>query len=220
MEKGVIIWGCGGMGRDVRELCRVLGIPVLGYLDERPEMRGHTVGDVEVLGDIAEALPMRERASVLCAGVGDPALKRRFFDKTVALGFRVAPPIIDPAVRIPPSARIGAGSVIGTGAVISANVRLHDHVIVNMNASIGHDAELHDFVTVSPGANLSGNVTLDAGVFIGSNAAVREKVRIGAGSMVGACAYVHTDIPAGVKALPTTRLEYIPIDPDGSGRET
>lgn len=216
MQKGIIIWGCGGMGRDVRELCRVLGINVLGYLDERPDMRGRAVGDLKVLGDLADALPLRSVATVLCAGVGDPSLKSRFFVKTAELGFALAPPIVDPAVRIPPDVRIGAGSVICTGAVISVNVRLHDHVIVNMNASIGHDAELHDFVTVSPGANISGNVTLEAGVFIGSNAAIREKVSIGAGSIVGACAYVHTDIPAGVKALPTTRLEYTPIVPNRS----
>lgn len=219
MQNGIIIWGCGGMGRDVRELCRVLDITVLGYLDERPEMRGRIVGDIEVLGDINDALPLRDGAAVVCAGVGDPRLKSRFLGKTAALGFRLAPPLIDPAVRIPPSAHIGTGSVICTGAVISANVRLHDHVIINMNASIGHDAELHDFVTVSPGANVSGNVTLDAGVFIGSNAAIREKVRIGAGSVIGACAYVHTDIPAGIKALPTTRLEYTPVAPNSSGEE-
>jgi hypothetical protein len=43
MRQKLVIWGCGGHGREVLSLCEDLGFEVVGFLDERPEMKGRVV---------------------------------------------------------------------------------------------------------------------------------------------------------------------------------
>ena len=74
----LIIWGCGGHAREVNHLCDQIGIEVAGFLDERPEMKGEIVDDFPVLGDIGDISFPRDGVHVTCAGVGDPALKKKF----------------------------------------------------------------------------------------------------------------------------------------------
>ncbi|MGH9535591.1 MAG: NeuD/PglB/VioB family sugar acetyltransferase [Terriglobales bacterium] len=194
---GIVIWGCGGLAREVLELCRELGRPVLGFLDERPEMRGQIVDGVRVLGDLPEAVPVRGQAEVLCAGVGDPRLRQRFWERTREAGHLLAPPVVHPGTRVPASAAIGPGTVVAAGVVLTAGVRLGGHVVMNFNATAGHDVQVGDFATIAPGVNLSGGVEIGEGAYVGTNAAVREKIRVGAWATIGAGAFVGRDIPPG-----------------------
>lgn len=191
----LVIWGCGGMAREVNLLCEQAGRRVVGFLDERPQMKGKIVDDVPVLGDIEDIGHLRGSVSVICAGVGDPALKRRFADRTDKAGFRVAGPIVHPGVYLSQRSSVSDGSVICEGAVITVNVHIGRHVVINRNATLGHDVDIDDYVTISPGANISGNVSIGEGVFIGTGASIREKISIGAWSVVGGGAFVKDDVP-------------------------
>lgn len=192
----VVIWGAGGHAREVNWLCEELDIRVAGLLDERPEMKGETVDGVPVLGVLADIGSLRREVEIVCAGVGDPGLKKKFAGQTARLGFRIAAPLIHPGVRLHRTSRIGDGSVIFEGTVLSGNVQIGRHVILNRRVSLSHDAVIGDYVTVSPGALLAGNVTVGEGAYIGLGAAVREKRRIGRWSMVGGGAFVKDDVPA------------------------
>lgn len=195
---GLVIWGCGGHGREVLQLCLDAGLEVVGFLDERPHMRGQVVNGVPVLGDITDiALPASEVA-LICAGVGDPALKRRFAEKTRLAGFTVAPAVVHPSAIVSNRVRLGAGTVVCAGAILTVDIEIGEHVILNRMANISHDVRIGDFVTVSPGVNLSGNVEVGEGAFLGTGASVREKVRIGARSYVAGGAFVHRDVPENV----------------------
>lgn len=191
----LVIWGCGGMAREINLLCEQAGRRVVGFLDERPEMKGKIIDDVPVLGDISDIGHLRGSVSVACAGVGDPALKKRFADKTDEAGFRLAGPILHPGVHLSQRSSVSGGSVICEGVVITVNVHIGRHVVINRNATLGHDVVVRDYSTVSPGANISGNVTIGEGVFLGTGASVREKIEIGAWSTVGGGAFVKDDVP-------------------------
>lgn len=202
----LVIWGCGGMAREVNHLCERRGDHVMGFLDERPEMKGQVVDDLPVLGDISDIANQRSEAGVLCIGVGDPSLRKRLAERTVDAGFAIADPMLHPGVYLSSRSSIGAGSILCDGAVMTVNVHLGAHVIVNRLSTIGHDSVVEDFVTVSPGVNVSGNVVLGEGAFIGTGASIRERVRIGAWSVVGGGAFVMDDVPerctvAGVPAV-------------------
>lgn len=207
----IVIWGAGGQAREVSWLCEELHIPVLGFLDERPEMKDQVVDGIPVLGVMADIHALRHEAELVCAGVGDPALKKRFASQTMQAGFRIADPLVHPRVHISWRNRIGAGSVIFEGAVLSGNIRIGEHVIVNRRASISHDVVIGDYATVAPGVNLAGNVTVHEGAYVGIGASVREKCRIGAWSIIGGGAFVRNDVPeftmaAGVPAVIKKRL--------------
>ncbi|WP_074048649.1 acetyltransferase [Paenibacillus ihumii] len=202
----LIIWGCGGMGREIAALCEILGRDVIGFLDERIEMHGQIIDDVPVLGDIADIAKYRHEAEIICSGVGEPALKRKFVRKTREAGLQIASPLIHPSVHVPPSSRIGVSSILCAGTIISINVNIGNFVIVNTNVTLAHDVSISDYCTISPGVNISGNVTVEEGAFIGTGSAIREKVSIGAWSMVGGGSFVKNDVPpqvlyAGVPAV-------------------
>jgi len=202
----VVIWGCGGFGREVNMLCGQAGLHVRGFLDERPEMKGRAVDDVPVLGTVRDIAHLRASVSIVCAGVGDPALKQRFARLTAEAGFRIAGPVVHPGVHVSPRTTLGRGTVVCAGVVMTVNVRVGEHVILNLNSTLGHDVVVGSFVTIAPGVNVSGRVTIDEGAYLGTNCAILEGRRLGAFSMVGGGSFVRTDVPeralfAGVPAV-------------------
>ncbi|WP_298432755.1 acetyltransferase [Geobacter sp.] len=194
--RSVLIWGCGGHGREVNWLCEQAGIEVVGFLDERPEMRGVVIDDVPVLGDIVDVLSLRGTVEVVCAGVGSPSLKKKFFEKTRSASFTIAEPIVHPAVTVSKRNRLGIGCVVCEGTVMTVNIDIGHHVVINRIVNIGHDCVIGDFSTIAPGVNLSGNVYIGEGAYIGTGASIKEKTVVGDWSMVGGGAFVRQDVPA------------------------
>ena len=203
--KPLVIWGCGGHAREVLHLCEQLGIEVAGFLDERSEWKGQIVDDVPVLGDLPDILSLQNQVKIVCAGVGDPSLKKRLVEKTKKLGFQFADTLVHPSVFISKRNRLGIGSVICEGAIITTNVEIKNFVIINRGVDISHDDRIEDYVTVAPGVSIAGNVTIHEGAYIGIGTSIREKITIGSWSVIGGGAFVKESIPertlyAGVPA--------------------
>ncbi|MEK5493967.1 acetyltransferase [Paenibacillus sp. FSL R7-0297] len=208
----VVIWGSGGHAREINWLCEELEVQVVGFLDERPEMKGQVVDGVPVLGTLVNIELLKNEVELVCSGVGDPVLKKRFAKAAIQSGFRIAAPLIHPHVRLNRKNIIGAGSMIFEGALLSGNITIGQHVIINRGVSLSHDIIIGDYVTLSPGVHLAGNVTIDEGAYIGIAASVREKRHIGCWSLIGGGAFVKDDIPgftmaAGVPAVVKKRFD-------------
>ena len=142
---------------------------------------------------------------IVCAGVGDPHLKKRLVEKTKKFGFQIADTLVHPSVVISKRNHLGIGGVICEGTVITTNIVVKNFVIINRNVNISHDDQIEDYVTISPGVSIAGNVTIQEGAYIGIGASIREKVTIGPWSIIGGGAFVKGDIPgntlyAGVPA--------------------
>jgi sugar O-acyltransferase (sialic acid O-acetyltransferase NeuD family) len=203
--KPLVIWGCGGHAREVLHLCEQIGIEVAGFLDERPEWKGQIVDDVPVLGDLSEIMSLQNQVKIVCAGVGDPSLKKRLVEKTKKFGFQLAATLVHPSVFISKRNCLGIGSVICEGTILTTNVVIKNFVIINRGVNISHDDRIEDYVTIAPGVNIAGNVTIHEGAYIGIGTSIREKITIGSWSVIGGGAFVKEDIPektlyAGVPA--------------------
>lgn len=203
--KALVIWGCGGHGREVLHLCEQIGVEVVGFLDERPEWKGQIVDDVPVLGDLPDISFMQDQVKIVCAGVGNPYLKKRFVEKTKKFGFQFADTLVHPSVFISKRNRLGMGSVICQGTIITTNVEIGNFVIINRGVNISHDDRIQNYVTVSPGVHIAGNVTIQEGAYIGIGSSICEKTTIGAWSVIGGGSFVKEDVPgntlyAGVPA--------------------
>ncbi len=214
----IIIYGAGGFAREVHNLCEELRLEVLGFLDERPEMRGKILNGIPILGDIGDVEDWlhnngysKSRVNIVSSGVGDPALKQKFAEKTLQAGYDIAGPLIHPGVKISRWVEIGQGSIICQGTVLTVNIKVGNYVLINQICSIGHDDEIGHLVTISPGANVSGAVTIGAGTYIGTGASIRENITIGEWSVVAGSAFVKHDVPphslvAGVPAVLKKKL--------------
>jgi sugar O-acyltransferase (sialic acid O-acetyltransferase NeuD family) len=203
--KRFVIWGCGGHAREVKWLCEQLNYEVVGFLDERPEMHGNVISDTPVLGDLPDIEFLRGDVEIVCAGVGNPALRKRFVEKTLKAGFRPAQSIIHPDIRFSTRNRIGEGSMICEGSILTENIEIGNFVIINRSVNVSHDVVIGDYTTIAPGVNIAGNVTIGRQAYVGIGASIREKITIGDEAIIGGGAFVKDNVPpkalsAGVPA--------------------
>jgi len=113
-------------------------------------------------------------------------------------GFMNYATLIDPGVRFHHNhIAIGTGTVICAGTILTTDIRLGNHVQINLDCTVGHDTEMEDYVTLAPGVHISGRVKICRGAYIGTGASVIPGVTIGAKATIGAGAVVVRDVPAG-----------------------
>ena len=202
----ILIWGCGGHGREVAYLCGFLDVDILGFIDDRPDWKGKIIDGIPVLGRLENLGLLRENIEIVASGVGDPSLKRQFHQRIIDCGHRLAKPLIHPRVFVGKRVTIGDGSILCEGVILTTNVQIGSCVILNRAVNISHDCRINDYATVSPGANISGEVIICEGAYIGTGATIREKIEIGEWSIVGGGAFVRDNVApetmvAGVPAI-------------------
>lgn len=206
-SRDVVIVGCGGHGREIFEIIRVINAAdpagprwrVVGFVDDKPsaahrELVGRLgstyLGPVEWLAELGP-----DTRVVL--GVGDPRVRRAVAARVDEYGLRYAS-LIHPAATVGSDLVAGEGTVLFAGARVTTNVVLGRHVHLNQNVTVGHDCEIGNFVSVHPLAAVSGNCHLADGALVGAGAVVLPGLRVGADATVGAAACVVRDVPAGV----------------------
>lgn len=89
---------------------------------------------------------------------------------------------------------LGKGNFICAGVIITTDVKIGNHVHLNLQTTIGHDSVLGDFVTTAPSVNISGNVNIGKGVYLGTACCIREKINICDDAVIGMNASVVKDI--------------------------
>lgn len=187
------VFGAGGLGREVAELARAVGLPVAGFLDHADV--GPVVGGLPVRSPDALGRGTAGSGTYLVA-VADPATRVRL--ATVLDPHRMrTTTLVHPAAVVASDALVGTDCLVGPNATVSCGVHLSDHCQVHYNASVGHDTVLEAAVTVLPGANVAGCVRVRAGALIGSGAVVLQGLVVGCGAVVGAGAVVTRDVPDG-----------------------
>ena len=102
--------------------------------------------------------------------------------------------IVHPTVVVDRSVQLGVGTLVQAGSILSPDVRLGDHVLVNLRVTVGHGALIEDYASLSPGAIVLGEATIGCGATVGPGAMVLNGVRVGEGALVGAGALVNRDV--------------------------
>jgi len=188
----LIIYGAGGFAREVAWLASECGARVVAFVDDDLSKAGATVNDIEVVS--FDDARVRFASAKLALAVGNPVVRQRLVAKAARGGFAFAE-LIHPRVERSRWISYGTGTVICAGSILTTNIRIGDHVQVNLGCTIGHDVVLEDFVTLAPGVHLSGWVHVCEGAYFGTgsvviNGTADKPVVIGAGAIVGAGACV------------------------------
>ena len=202
---GLVIFGAGGLGREVLLLVQQLNEAyptwdVRGFYDDHAPTTP-TVAGLPYLGTAADLNATTEPLAVAVA-VGSPASRAAVVARLTSPRLRF-PALVHPRVALAPGQRIavGDGCIIRQGCVLTCDIRLGRFVLLNLGCTVGHDAVLEDFCALMPHANVSGTAHLAAGVYIGTSATIIQGVRIGVEAVVGAGAVVVRDLPAHVTAV-------------------
>jgi sugar O-acyltransferase (sialic acid O-acetyltransferase NeuD family) len=199
MKKNFVIIGAGGFAREVLDIFEAAkeagqNCEVLGYLVEAQYgLQGKLINDRPILGDFGWLAERAKKVLVIC-GVGDPMVRKRLIERARDGGARFGN-IIHPSAILTKHITLGEGIVIAAGCILTNNIRIGDHVHVNLDCTIGHDCVLENYTTLAPGVHVSGCVTLGEGCHIGTGANIVEKKMVGAWSQIGAGSVVIADIP-------------------------
>lgn len=148
-------------------------------------------------------------------GIGNPVLRKRFFDLFQTLGGEIVSLISTKASIGHFNTNIKEGCNVMTGTVITNDVSISKGCLINLNCTIGHDSIIGEFVEMSPGVHVSGNCIIGSFSNIGTNATILPKISIGKNVVVAAGAVVTKNIPdncmvAGIPAV--IKKELTPLD--------
>jgi len=204
MQK-VVILGAGGFAREVlwvfREANKVNHQwEVLGFIDENPENQGKVICDLPILGGFEWFKTVDKSEIKVICGVGNPKTKKHFVEKAESRKLEFCS-VTHLNVRMSEYVKIGKGTVITAGNIITTQVKIGNHVSLNLDCTIGHDDNIGDYCNIAPGAHISGNVTFKEGVDFGTGAVILQGLTVGKWSIIGAGAVVIDDIPDNVTAV-------------------
>jgi len=196
--KDVVILGAGGFAREVWWALEEMNTEcnqwnILGFIDENPDAKGKSLCELPVLGGF-EWFKNEFKPQVIC-GVGGNAIRRRFAEKGSSLGLEFCT-VVHPSARLSRFVDLGKGTVVCAGTLLTTQIKIGEHVNLNLDCTVGHDSVIESYCNLSPGVHISGQVRLEEAVTIGTGAVLLPAVRVGHDSVIGAGAVVNKDIPA------------------------
>jgi acetyltransferase EpsM len=185
MQKSIWIYGAGGMGKETLWLIEEMisdKINVLGFVDDYK------------LDDQFKNLPLLNKIepnSNVIIAVADSKIRKQIKENNKFNFVNV----FHPNIKIHNSNSIGNGNIICKGVELTVDIKIGDHVIININSTIGHDATIENFVSIMFGVHISGNVKIGEGTLVGSGAVILPNLTIGKWCKIGAGAVVTKNIP-------------------------
>lgn len=194
--RDLYIIGAGGFGREVAWLVERINEVnptwnLKGFIDDNESLWGNVEGDYPVLGG-CEYLKSLGDVYAVCA-VGSAKVRKIIIGRIKESNVKFAT-LIDPSVLVSKRVEIGEGSIICAGTIITVDIRIGNHVIINLDCTIGHDVDIEDFVTIYPSVNVSGNVLIGQCTELGTGTQIIQGKTITANSIVGAGAVVVKNI--------------------------
>ena len=190
----LLVLGAGGFAREVADVVLRSGHDLIGFFEEQPFGSGGSLHGLPVFHSLGEA-----DFDGVVVGVGDTALRQRFFE-TLA-GDHECPALVDPSAVVSGFAAIGRGSLVMQGCVVNADAVVGQDVLLNVGCCVAHDCVVGDHAHLAPSVMLGGASQIGAGVFCGTAAVVLPDRRVGDWAVCGAGAVITRDVPDGALAL-------------------
>ncbi len=180
--KDIIIFGAGGMGREIIGLIENINIIVptwniLGFLDDNEFYWGQQINGYMVHGG-KDWLQNIKADIYLTCGIGVSAARKSFYNSIIQYPKVILATLVDPTASINKTVKIGVGSVICRNSTINIDSIIGNGVLLNTGASVGHDAVIGDFCTLLTSSMVSGSTLIGECCEIGSGAFVLQGKKI------------------------------------------
>ena len=203
--KKVVIVGASGFGREVVEIFKDANKirkqwDILGFIDDSKEVWGKDTNGFKVLGGIDWLSENRGKKIGCVVAIGEPKTKKKVVERLKGTGVSFVN-AIHPSVIMSEFVEMGEGVIICAGCILTVNIKIGDHVIININSTVGHDTVIEDYCSAMPCVKINGNNHLHEGVYIGTGSSFIQQISVGKWTTIGAGSVVVKDIPEKVLAL-------------------
>ncbi|MCB0505105.1 MAG: acetyltransferase [Cyclobacteriaceae bacterium] len=188
MEKPVVIFGAGSLGRSAMEIFNSNNVLVYGFLDDDETLQGKEIDDVAVLGttDDESFLQIVGKDCEAFVAVDENELRKSIVE-TLNDSRKVMPVnAIHSSAIIAKTASLGHGNLVGAGVIVGSGASIGNHCLLHSRVVVDHEAKLGNYVQVGAGANINAGVVIGDEVFIGSGVTVVSGIKIGKGARIGA----------------------------------
>ena len=189
--KDIIIFGAGGLGREVACLIKRINAEspewnLLGFYDDGLEM-GTANEYGAVLGSVHDLATYDNEVAVAVA-IGSPKAVKKIVSILSENKKLYFPNLISPDFNISDSSNysMGYGNIIQRNCTISCNVCIGNFNILNTGIGLGHDAKIGNYNSFMPAVKISGEVTIGDCNFFGVGSIVLQQLKVGNGIKLGA----------------------------------
>ena len=195
----IVIYGASGFGREVLWTIRDCNdvskkYEILGFIDDDESLSGKIIDELPVLGGINWFSEKISKNVECVIAISDSKLRQQIVGNLKKYDVKFTS-IIHPTVIYSKFVEIGEGTIIQAGCVITTNVKIGNHVHVNITSTIGHDTIIKDFVTINPGVHVNGNTLVEEGVYLGTGVILKNIIHIGQWSIIGAGTVIISNVP-------------------------
>ena len=186
-KKELLLVGAGGFGRMAAEQAMLQYN--CAFVDD-----GQPVGDeicgIPVIGGVDDLPELRKEYSLLVVGIGNNRFRAQVYEKAKSLGFAF-PNIVAPSAYISPFAEVGCGCVlmqnacvqngasVGNGVLLNAGTEVHcggtvgDYVLLYTNSTIRTGAKVGRYARIGGNVTVCNNATVPEGADVPDCTAVR-----------------------------------------------
>ena len=140
--KKLLIIGCGGHGKVVREIAEDIGYTDIAFLDDNSN---------EAIGKISDMSTFYPQYNEAFVSIGNNKFRCQVISKLEECGFKV-PNLIHPTAYVSKSSTISNGCLIEPLSVINANSSIGKGSIVSVGAIVDHDVNVGEFCHINSGA--------------------------------------------------------------------
>lgn len=190
--KDIVIYGAGGLGREVACLIRSINQTysqwnLLGFIDDGLSVGTKVSHYGEVLGGKQFLLKLNKPMSVVIS-IGSPSVVKEIVSVLSVNTWIDFPNLIYPSLRFADTEtfEIGKGNIIKHDCGFSCDIKIGNFNLLNGGVVFGHDVEIGDFNTFMPDVRISGEVKIGDGNFFGVGAIVLQQIRIDKDVKLGA----------------------------------
>jgi sugar O-acyltransferase (sialic acid O-acetyltransferase NeuD family) len=199
MDKPVIIFGAGGLGKSALEIFESNQITVYGFLDQDQELHGSEINHVPVLGDPDDHgyLKLIGKKCEAFVATDDNDQRRDYVEKLVE-GRKMMPVnAIHREAWLAPSMEIGHGNFITQKVSVGASTKIGSHCILRAGSILDYEVKVEDYVQIGAGSIVNAGVIIEKGAFIGSGVTLVSGIKIGKNARVGAGSVVIDHVKEG-----------------------
>ena len=186
-KEKLLLVGAGGFGRMAAEQAMLQYN--CAFVDDRQPV-GDQICGIPVIGGVDDLPELRKEYSLLVVGIGNNRFRAQVYEKAEALGYAF-PNIVAPSAYVSPYSKMGYGCVVLQNACVQNGASVGNGVLLNAGTEVHCDATVGDCALIYTNSVIRTGATVGNFTRIGSNCTICNNATVPNGADIPDCTAVH-----------------------------